>query len=699
MTPWSHCINGLLSTGWRGLRSAATWPRAFGMDGGHAALRPRHPGPLGSAFLLLVVASLAFAPLCVAHAEDDPRRPPAVETEEVPAVPESLLLRLEQYQNMRAAGFAGWDPQGRGILIRTRFGNSVQLHRVYEPGGRREQITFYDEPVSGGFIPGQRDEAMLLSMSTGGDENYQIYLLDRAKYRTVQLTDGKSRNSLGPIREDGSQVVISSNKRNGKDTDLYLADPRQPESMKMLMEVDGQFWYASDWTLDGQTLLLGRYVSATESYPALLDLDSGKRTDLPRVTDEPAAYGPMAFAPDGKSIYIATDAIGEFSRLARFHRDTGRYEWLTEDINWDVDTLEVDPRTGRVAAVLNEDGASRLLVWEPEGDKLTRRHVPLPLGIVSSLEFSPDSTKLGFTLSRPDGPSDAYSLELSSGEVVRWTYSEVGGLNPAGFIPPQRIKFPSFDGREIPAWFYRPRTARADAKAAVLIMIHGGPESQFQPYFSGVIQYYVNELGLAVIAPNVRGSSGYGKTYLNLDNAEKREDSVKDIGALLDWIAEQPELDASRVAVSGGSYGGYMSLASLVHYGDRIKAGIDNVGIANFVTFLEKTAPYRVDLRRVEYGDERVPEMRELLLKISPATNAEKIRSALLVAHGKNDPRVPFAEAQQIAEKVRSQGKPVWTVYANNEGHGFGKKDNSDYLRAVEAMFLMRHLGLSETAE
>jgi dipeptidyl aminopeptidase/acylaminoacyl peptidase len=643
--------------------------------------------------LVQTLAILACFVTCMPlWGQDDPLRPPAIEAQDVPAVPAALAERLDQYQNMRAAGFAGWDPQGDGMLIRTRFGNSVQLHRIYTPGGRREQITFFDEPVSGRFIPSQQDGAILLSMSSGGDENYQVYLLDRAKFRTQLLTDGKSRNSLGPIRRDGKQMVIGSNRRNGRDTDLYLADPRQAVSMQMLMEVDKQFWSAVDWSQDGQKLLLNRFVSATESYPSLLDISTGERSELPLAADEPASYGPMAFAPDGESVYVATDAIGEFSRLGRLDLKTGKYEWLTADIDWDVQGLEVDRQTGRVAAVLNEDGASRLLLWDPEGKRLTRREPVLPLGIVSSLEFSPDGKQLGFTLARPDAPADAYSLELSTGEVTRWTYSEVGGLDPASFVVPRRIKYKSFDGREIPAWYYSPSTGKE--KAPVLILIHGGPESQFQPYFSGTLQYYVKELGLAVIAPNVRGSSGYGKTYLKLDNAELREDSVKDIGALLDWIAKQPDLDASRVAVSGGSYGGYMTLASLVHFSDRIKAGIDNVGIANFVTFLEKTAAYRVDLRRVEYGDERDPPMRELLLKISPATNADRIRSALLVAHGVNDPRVPFAEAQQIAEKVRAQGKPVWTVYANNEGHGFAKKDNSDYLRAVEAMFLARFLDI-----
>ncbi|MEO8494606.1 MAG: alpha/beta fold hydrolase, partial [Planctomycetota bacterium] len=368
---------------------------------------------------------------------------------------------------------------------------------------------------------------------------------------------------------------------------------------------------------------------------------------------------------------------------------TKEYHLLTEAIDWDVSDLEVHAESGQIAFAVNEDGASRLYLLE--GD--TPRPLDLPLGIISSLEFSPDGAHLGFTLSRPDAPADTYSVSLADGDLTRWTFSEVGGLNPDTFTTPQRIQFKSFDDRTIPAYYYQPRDASPDKKASVVISIHGGPEGQYRPYFSGSSQYYVNDLGFAVIAPNVRGSSGYGKTYLKLDNAELREDSVKDIGALLDWIALQPELDASRVAVVGGSYGGYMVLASLVHFGDRLKAGIDIVGIASFTTFLENTAAYRQDLRRAEYGDETDPKMRAVFDRINPTSNAEKIRSALMVAHGVNDPRVPFSEAQQIAEKVRSQGREVWTVYAANEGHGFGKKDNADYLRAVQVLFLKQYLG------
>ena len=637
--------------------------------------------------------SIAFLGTLVVRAEEtDPRRPAAIEAKEVPVVPAELMAKLAQYQSVRGASFRGFAPDGSGILIGTRFGNSSQLHRVYEPGGRREQITFFDEPVSGSFLPKATDGAIVMLMDSGGNENDQVYLLDRQKFATTRLTDGKSRNKLGAVRPDGSQIVVTSNQRNGRDVDLYLADPRQPGSMKLVMQVDQQTWSAYDWSRDGKTLLLNRYVSANESYPALLDVASGQRTELPRPTKDKAAFGPMAFAADGKSILIASDAGGEFSRLARLDLASQKYTWLTDDIPWDVSDIAVEPITGDIVVVVNEDGASRLYLLS-HGDG-SRRALKLPLGIVSGLEFSPDGKRLGFTLARPDSPPDAYSLTVAEGELTRWTFSDVGGLNPASFLAPSRIQFKSFDDRMIPAYYFRPRVASSSKKVPVFISIHGGPESQYQPFFSPIIQYHLNELGMAVICPNVRGSSGYGKTYLALDNAEKREDSVKDIGALLDWIAQQPELDSSRVVVSGGSYGGYMVLASLTHFGERIKAGIDIVGIANFVTFLERTAPYRVDLRRAEYGDERDPRMSATFDRISPLNNADKIRSALMVVHGRNDPRVPFFEAEQIAAKVRASGKPVWTLFANNEGHGFAKRDNSDYQRAVEVLFLKQHLGI-----
>ncbi|MDB5348233.1 MAG: peptidase prolyl oligopeptidase active site domain protein [Schlesneria sp.] len=644
--------------------------------------------------LLITLTFLSAVPL--ARSADDPRRPAAIEAQDVPIVPTELAARLAQYQSVRGAAFRGWAPDGTGVLISTRFGNSSQLHRVYEPGGRREQITFFDEPVSGTFIPKATDGAILMSMDSGGNENDQVLLLDRFKYQTNLLTDGKSRNKLGAIRHDGSQIAITSNQRNGRDVDIYLAHPRQPGPMKMLMQVEKETWNVHDWSHDGKSLLISRYVSINESYPAVLDVESGQRTDIQFPVKGKFAAGPMAFTADDRSILIAMDAQAEFRRLMRYDLASRAFLEITDKINWDISDLAIEPTSGIAAFTVNEDGASKLYLLRkgigPYQD------VKLPLGIVSGLEFSPDGKRLGFTLARPDAPADVYTLVIESGELTRWTFSEVGGLNPAAFIAPTRIQFPSFDGRMIPAYYFKPRDDRQPAGSRrpvpVYISIHGGPESQYQPFFSPIIQFYLNELGIAVICPNVRGSAGYGKKYLELDNAEKREDSVKDIGALLDWIAKQPELDASRVAVAGGSYGGYMTLASLTNFGDRIKAGIDNVGIASFISFLERTAPYRVDLRRAEYGDERDPQMKAVFERIDPLNNTDKIRAALLVIHGRNDPRVPFFEAEQIAAKVRAGNRPVWTIFANNEGHGFAKKDNSDYQRAVEVLFLKKHLNL-----
>jgi dipeptidyl aminopeptidase/acylaminoacyl peptidase len=636
-----------------------------------------------------------FASSIVSGVETDVPKPAAIQTEDVPPIPPEFAARLTQYQNTRSGGFAGWSPDGNGILLLTRFGNSVQLHRVYEPGGRREQITFFNEPADGRFIPKAKDGAIVVSMSRGGSENDQLYLLDRTEFKTILLTDDKSKNDLEALRPDGQRMIFASNRRNGRDTDLFIANPRKPGSERTLLETHNEFWTVGDWSKDGKSVLLARYVSVNEGYPAIIDAETGKKRDLPLLSSEKAAIGAFRFTPDGKRAFIACDADSEFKRLGLLDLDSGKYEWLTTDIKWDISQIEVEKDYGNAAFTVNADGVSQLYLLEPQaGGRWKRRELEVPVGLVASLEFSPDGKHLGFTLAKPNAPADSYSIELATGKLTRWTYSEVGGLNPASFVTAERIRFPSFDGREIPAWYYRPPTASRDKKAPVVINIHGGPESQAQPLFSGTTQFYLNEMGIAVILPNVRGSAGYGKTYLKLDNAEKREDSVQDIGALLDWIAKQPELNASRVAVTGGSYGGYMVLASLTNFGDRIKAGVDYVGICNFNTFLANTSPYRVELRRAEYGDERDEKMRAVFDRISPVNNADKIVSALLVAHGRNDPRVPFSEAEQIAAKVRSRGRTVWTVYADNEGHGFAKKDNADYLRTVEAWFLKKSFGL-----
>jgi dienelactone hydrolase len=653
---------------------------------------------LKNAVRKLFVALSCFSTLLAgdrSFAQDDPKRPSAMETEGVPTVPDELWNQLRQFRNVRSATFQGWAPDGNGILIRTQFGATFQLHRVYQPGGRRRQVTFFDEPASGRFLPDSGDGELLISMASGGNEQYQVYLSSHTSNSTTLLTDGKARNLLGPVRHDGLFALVSSNSRNGKDTDLYIIDPNRPGERELILETDGEYWIPESWSRDGSKVLIRHYVSINECRAAILEVSSGKKTLLPVPgQSEKTAYGTLAFSNDGKSAYVSCDGVSEFRQLARVNLSTMQYEWLSSDIPWDVEEVAVAapgrflPADGLVAFSVNEDGGSALYLLL--GSR-TRR-VDLPLGMVDGLEFSPDGSQLGFTLSRPTAPSDVYSLSLIDGELTRWTYSETGGLDTGSFVEPEVVRFSTFDDRRIPAFYYRPAGATKESPVPVLINIHGGPESQARPSFDPLMQYYASQAGIAVIRPNVRGSNGYGKSYLLLDNGPKREDSVRDIGALLGWIAKQPELDASRVAVYGGSYGGYMVLGSLTHYSDRLRCGIDIVGIASFKTFLENTSAYRRDLRRAEYGDERTQEMQDVFARIDPIQNAHRIRTSLLVAHGKNDPRVPFSEAEQIAPRVRANGQTVWTAYADNEGHGFARKENRDYITAVFTMFLTAEL-------
>lgn len=640
------------------------------------------------AFALLVALSPISQIFAQEKLESDPRKPVAIETAEVPPVPEEIFTTMARYQGVRSATFQGWSPEGSGILISTRFANSAQLHRVRTPGATREQVTFFEEPVTGSFLPSPYLPSILASSSRGGNENFQLYHINLDQYKTTLLTDGKSRNTAVAVNRSGDIVAYTSNRRNGSDMDIYVMNPVDPNSSRLLYETTRESWNPQDISLDGRYLLIAKYVSINEGYLALLDMSDGSKKELGLPGGNKGGIGAAKFSHDGKRIYVVSESDSEFHRLYEYDLSTQKYTVLSGDVKWNVDEIATDERSDRLVYAVNKNGFSELYLI----DNRKTQKIELPLGIVAGLEFSPDGKSLGFTFSQPNVPSEAYSYDFSSRELVRWTFSEVSGLDPASFVSPEAIEFTSFDGLKVPAFCYRPKSASPTNKVPVVISIHGGPESQYRPTFSGTFQYYVNEAEFAVIAPNVRGSDGYGKTYLTLDNAEKREDSVKDIGALLDWIATQPDLDASRVAVTGGSYGGYMVLASLCHYGDKIRAGVDIVGIANFITFLENTAPYRRDLRRAEYGNESEPMMRAVFEKMNPSSNADKIVSALMVAHGKNDPRVPFSEAVQIANIVRKKGKPVWTVYANNEGHGFAKKDNAEYVRSVEALFLESNL-------
>ena len=608
----------------------------------------------------------------------------------IPAIPAALADEVRRYTETRSAAFEDWHPVRRELLVSTRFGNVAHIHRVAAPGAARTQLTFGDEPVTSAAYEPREGRYFLFLKDEGGNEFSQVFRYDLADGSTTMLTDGgRSQNGLPLWNTAGTHVAWNSTMRNGADRDVWVMDPMNPAEKRLVMENQGGGWWAMDWSPDDTRLLVMEYRSVTDSDVWMVDVATGQRTAL-TPTDETAAYGGAMFAADGRGIYLTTDEGSDFQRLAYMDLSTRQTTPLTADIPWDVESADLSPDGGTLAFTANEAGVSRLYLMDTRTRQ--RRAVEgLPLGVIGGLDWHPRGGVLGFSMSSARSPTDTYSLDVSTGEVTRWTESELGGLVASDLSEPELIEWTSFDGRRISGFLYRP-PARFTGPRPVIISIHGGPEGQARPGFLGRTNYYLNELGAALILPNVRGSTGYGKEFVALDNAMLRENSVRDIGALLDWIDAQPGLDEDRVMVTGGSYGGYMTLAVATNYADRICCALDVVGISHFGTFLKNTEDYRRDLRRVEYGDERDPAMAAFFDSISPLNNAERITRPLFVVQGGNDPRVPLSEAEQIVARVREVGTPVWYLMARDEGHGFRKKANQDFQFYSTVLFIRENL-------
>lgn len=653
-----------------------------------------------SAYSLLIIFFVIPAPLRAASENAAAVIAPGenLVAQGIPPIPAALADAVGRYTDFRAAVFAGWHPTRREMLINTRFADTAQIHHVKMPGGARTQLTFYKEPARGGSFRPANGDNFVFSKDIGGSEFYQLFRYDMPSGNVAMITDGKSRNTGPKWSHDGALLAYTSTRRNGKDNDLYVVDPADPESDRRVAEVEGGGWGVHDWSPDGKQLLVGEYVSVNESYLWVFDVKSGdKRLVTPKAGPDKIAYDAARFDRDGKAVYVTTDKGGEFLRLARLPLDTGEHDFLTRDIPWDVEEFALSRDGKTIAFATNEDGISRLYLLET-ASKRRKAVESAPAGVMSGLQWHENNTDLGFTLVAARSTADAYSIDARSGKLERWTASEIGGLNPETFAQPRLIRWTTFDSRALSGFLYLPDQKKFPGKRPVIIDIHGGPEGQFRPVFLGRDNYLINELGVAILFPNVRGSSGYGKTFLTLDNSMKREDSYNDLGTLLDWIKTQPALDASRVMVTGGSYGGHMTFAAAVRFGDRIRAAMPEVGMSNLVSFLERTEAYRRDLRRAEYGDERDPTVREFLLKIAPLNNAKQIKTPLFVVQGANDPRVPASEAEQMVSTVRGNGQPVWYLLAKDEGHGFAKKMNRDFLLYAKVMFVKQHLmkGIAE---
>jgi dipeptidyl aminopeptidase/acylaminoacyl peptidase len=611
--------------------------------------------------------------------------------EGIPKIPAALADSAARYGESRAAFFTSWHPTRREMLIGTRFGDTNQVHEIKFPGGARTQLTFFPDRVEGArYQPGNGDSFLFLK-DVGGAEFFQIYRYDLAGGEVTLLTDGKSRNTTPVWSYQGDRIAYGSTKRSGNDVDIWVVNASDPDSARMIAPMDGGGWEVADWSPDGKHLLLLNGVSAAETYVWLLDVTSGKKELLtPKSEAETVARGNARFSKDRKGVYMTSDEGSEFQRLVYLDLSSHKTSVLTPALQWDVEEFDLSQDGHWIAFSGNEDGISVLHVIDTTTGKEVA--VPkLPVGVISGINWRDHSRELAFSLTTAVQPDDAFSIDMETGKVERWTFSETGGLNTTGFSQPQLIHWKSWDGRSISAFLNKP-PAKFSGKRPVIISIHGGPEGQVRPDFAGRDNYYINELGVAMIYPNVRGSTGYGKSFQKLDNGFLREGSYKDIGSLLDWIQTQPDLDASRVMITGGSYGGFMTLAIATTYNDRICCSVDIVGPSNLVTFLQHTSGYRKDLRRVEYGDERDPKMHDFLEQIAPANKAKNITKPLFVIAGQNDPRVPASESAQMVQVVRQNGTPVWWLLGKDEGHGFGKKKNRDYQFYATIVFVKQYL-------
>ena len=612
-------------------------------------------------------------------------------TENIAEIPKELANQVKKYSESRGASLAEIHPNKDEIIISTRFGSTSQLHRVIQPMGARTQITFFDEPVTGVTYEPLKGEYLVYSKDFGGNEFGQLYKLDLKTLQSKLLTDGgRSQNGGVTWRKDGKGFYYSSTKRNGEDRDIYYLDPNNSKSDRLILQVKGGGWGISDISKDGKKLLISEYVSANESHIWLLEIESGKLSEVTDRNSKSVIQAGANFSSNNDEIWFITDKDNEFQRLATLNLVSKKVQFHTSTIPWNVESYNLSEDKKSILFITNEAGLNKMYLMDAI-NKSQKAVKNIPIGLISSAQFTKDKQHIFFTQSTAQSASDVYKLILKTGIIQRWTESELGEMQKSDMSVPKYIEWKSFDSLII-SGFYYPAATKFTGKRPVLINIHGGPEGQSMASFLGANNYYTNEMGVAIIFPNVRGSSGFGKTFIAKDNGILREDSVKDIGALLDWIAQQPDLDKDRVMIMGGSYGGYMTLATAFHYADKIKCSVDIVGISNFNTFLKNTESYRRDLRRVEYGDERIPEIAAFFDKTAPLNNIDKIKKPMFIIQGTNDPRVPVTEATQMRDKLKSQGNTVWYLEAKDEGHGFRKKSNVDFQRLAVIRYMQEYL-------
>ncbi len=622
----------------------------------------------------------------------------------IPAIPQTIADKVAQYTEFRGYGFIGWHPLERSMLVRHREAgaNIAQIYWLREPGGKLEKLTdFADSVATASFAP-RGGKYLVYARDTGGNEATQVFHMDLATRQSTRLSSPDERSGF-TWSHAGDRLLITSvpldktaqgGTRTQIATTLTLLDPQKPDSKTPLAELPGGGWGSFRFSPDDSSIVAQQYRTPNDSDVYLVDAKTGAREKiLPKDGAPVAGYTGFEWSLDKQRLFLTTNQGGEFYELAVYDLRDKSLTVLSRHIPWDIERFTLSADGKRLMAVANNNGRDEMHLFDAATGKELARPT-LDAGAIGGGDWHDvQRSTLAYSLNSPQSPGDVYTLDADTGKTERWTVAGTApGIKLETFVRPELVQIKSFDGLTVSGWLFLPDASKFPGKRPVLVSFHGGPEGQSTVRFMGRYNYYLNELGIAVLLPNVRGSKGYGKTYLDLDNGFKRKDSVKDGGAFLAWAGQHPRLDAKRIAIIGGSYGGYMSLATAVDYSPLIRSAIDVVGISHFVTFLNNTESYRRDLRRVEYGDERDPAMRAFHEKIAPLNNAAAITVPLFVIQGKNDPRVPYTEAQQIVSAVRKNGVPVWYLLADNEGHGFKRKANADFEFYATVRFLQTTL-------
>ena len=646
--------------------------------------------PARAALLLL----LPFALLPAARAQTVSEQP-AARPQAASVLRASESFTIERYLNIRAASSPTLAPAGERVAFLLNVTGTPQVWTVAATGGWPEQLTFYEDRVD--FVRWSPDgTGLVFGKARGGDENAQLYWMSPDGAQVRQLTDApRIRYNFGAWSADGRRISYASNKRNPNFFDIYVMDVSDGRET-LVYQQDGSNAPAA-WSADGRFIVVSR-ASDTLSLDNDLYLVELATKGITHLTPHTGAaqFGNVHFTRDNRALLLSTNVAGEWQSLARMDLATRRIEPAT-DAAWDTDASEMSADGRLLAYALNREGFSELYVRKlTDAGRSEDKDTPVTLpgkGVVVGLDFSRDGRKLAFTFAGARFNSDVWLYDLKTRRLEQVTRASRAGIPQSSFVEPELIRYKTFDGRDIPAWYYRPRNANASGGASralpVIVSVHGGPEGQERPSFNPTYQYFLSR-GYAVLAPNVRGSTGYGKTYTHLDDVKLREDSVRDLAAAVEWLKTSGNADARRIAVMGGSYGGYMTLAAITLYPDLWAAAIEMYGISNFETNLRNTSGYRRRQREREYGT--LANDLEFLRSVSPIYKVDRIKAPLLVFQGKNDPRVPYTESEQIVKALRDRNAPVEYTLFDDEGHGFVKLNNRLVVYPKIVDFLERHM-------